>query len=287
MKFVERILDPFRWVANLGLSSSVDPIERIKIRMLNQQTLIVIILCAFFSARSIGEADFWIACTVLFLTILILVLSAKKKHFLARIYWAMFYPSLMVATAFLYGAELRIEYVFVHFILMIFIFFESRLFMLLSSIYVCAMYLLSIHLTSSFINPYADVVKWYDKTLIFIVSVGCTSVLIWEVYGGMKQYLRLHQEKVQELGQMNQELLVKTTKLEDSNRRLEQYAYLVSHDLKTPLRSITGFAALLTRKVKSEVPDLEDKEIETYAQYLSDGVAEMNKQIEDLLQKSR
>lgn len=67
------------------------------------------------------------------------------------------------------------------------------------------------------------------------------------------------------------------------NLQLENFAYIASHDLKTPLRTIISFTQLLGRKLKNK---LEPNETE-YLQFIIDGTKEMSFLIEDLLNYSR
>jgi two-component system, chemotaxis family, sensor kinase Cph1 len=67
--------------------------------------------------------------------------------------------------------------------------------------------------------------------------------------------------------------------VEASNQELEQFAYAVSHDLKSPLRAIGSFAGLLERKYKGRI----DADADEYLSYIRSSVAQMNGLIEDLL----
>jgi light-regulated signal transduction histidine kinase (bacteriophytochrome) len=58
-------------------------------------------------------------------------------------------------------------------------------------------------------------------------------------------------EKISELSEKNREL----EKYITSNKELEKFAYIASHDLKEPLRTIIGFSQLLERDFKEKVEE--------------------------------
>lgn len=70
--------------------------------------------------------------------------------------------------------------------------------------------------------------------------------------------------------------------LEISNRELEQFAYVASHDLQAPLRNVVSYSQLLKR----ELPSLSDT-AQQYFQYIETNATHMRDLIHDLLQFSR
>ncbi|OJX79523.1 MAG: hypothetical protein BGO92_13735 [Magnetospirillum sp. 64-120] len=71
--------------------------------------------------------------------------------------------------------------------------------------------------------------------------------------------------------------------LERSNTELEQFAYVVSHDLRQPLRMISSYTGLLARQLGG---DLDDRARE-YLAYILDGSKRMNDMMASLLEYSR
>ncbi len=71
--------------------------------------------------------------------------------------------------------------------------------------------------------------------------------------------------------------------LERSNKELEQFAYVASHDLQEPLRKVKNFTELLERKYKGVI----DSKADQYIRYITSGADRMQNLVLDLLTFSR
>jgi PAS domain S-box-containing protein len=83
-------------------------------------------------------------------------------------------------------------------------------------------------------------------------------------------------ERERELEETKQEL-------KQSNEKLEQFAYVASHDLQEPLRMISSYMELLELELADEL----DEETQEYMEFAADGANRMQAMIEGLLQYSR
>jgi PAS domain S-box-containing protein len=91
---------------------------------------------------------------------------------------------------------------------------------------------------------------------------------------------------ITELVQTKQALSERTEQLEAANQELESFSYSVSHDLRAPLRHISGFVNALKQRLEStEV--LIDPKIVHYIEVIDDSSQKMSLLIDGLLDLSR
>ncbi|GIV30793.1 MAG: hypothetical protein KatS3mg029_0144 [Saprospiraceae bacterium] len=67
------------------------------------------------------------------------------------------------------------------------------------------------------------------------------------------------------------------------NEELEQFAFIASHDLKTPLRNIASFVQLIQRRLEANT----SAELQEYFHFVNEAVHRMNNLINDILSYSR
>jgi PAS domain S-box-containing protein len=92
---------------------------------------------------------------------------------------------------------------------------------------------------------------------------------------------RKHREE--QIQNLNQELARRSTALEATNKELEAFAYSISHDLRSPLRHMAGYAELLQKKAASVV----DEKSNHYIAMILESAKRMGNLIDDLLAFSR
>ncbi|MCX6967628.1 MAG: ATP-binding protein [Verrucomicrobia bacterium] len=91
------------------------------------------------------------------------------------------------------------------------------------------------------------------------------------------------QEEIEERKQAQAVSLKLMANLERSNKELEQFAYVASHDLQEPLRLVSSYTQLLLQRYRDKL----DAEAEPITKFITEGVTRMQRLIQDLLSYSR
>ncbi|GMW01418.1 MAG: hypothetical protein AMXMBFR84_25550 [Candidatus Hydrogenedentota bacterium] len=114
------------------------------------------------------------------------------------------------------------------------------------------------------------------STLLILLVAGAAGLRV-------RREIVIRHEIMKRLEQYTDELNRSNQSLEAANADLQHFAYIASHDLQEPLRSISGYVQLLGRRYKEKI---DDKGVE----YIEKSVAaakRMQQLIEDMLAYSR
>ena len=118
----------------------------------------------------------------------------------------------------------------------------------------------------------------------YIVPADIPYFVIFAVFGGLVIWFSTVRRRAErELLKTRDDLEKRSAELAASNKELEAFAYSVSHDLRAPLRHMSGFSELLQ---KNSAQVLDDKS-KRYVGVILESARKMGALIDDLLSFSR
>ncbi|WP_417744499.1 sensor histidine kinase [Rosistilla oblonga] len=159
-----------------------------------------------------------------------------------------------------------------------------------SSIAILLAICLAARLSYSIVSPIAQITETFRQ-----LSGGATIDAIPATHrhdeiGRMAQAATIFNEKnretrrlLQHSRELSAELAIKAQALEESNQELDNFAYVASHDLKSPLRGLNALATWVQEDCDSLLPAGSRKHL----QQMQDRVARMEALLDDLLEYSR
>ncbi len=125
----------------------------------------------------------------------------------------------------------------------------------------------------------------YEKEYIHkdghLVSVRLSGALITGSDG--QRYIWSTVEDITQHVQSERAMIDYTKSLARSNADLEQFAYVASHDLQTPLRNVVSYSQLLSRRYAGKL----DQDADDFLSFIVDSARHMSLLINDLLEYSR
>jgi PAS domain S-box-containing protein len=124
---------------------------------------------------------------------------------------------------------------------------------------------------------------WVDTTIVPFLTADGKSRQFVAIRADITQRKKVESEIKQLNAELEQRVAKRTAELEAANRELESFSYSVSHDLRAPLRAISGFAAIVLEDYGPQLPEAGRQ----YLERVRHGGQRMGELIDDLLAFSR
>lgn len=120
------------------------------------------------------------------------------------------------------------------------------------------------------ISTHIALMQKHEFTLIYILLGLIITLIVFNILFSLYKYNWVINNA--------QQLETSIDELQKANKQLNDYTNMSYHELKTPLRSITGFLQLLRKKYGHQM----DGEAVEFVGYITDGVVQMNSTINTL-----
>jgi len=264
-------------IINTGVRKDLDPDTAKRIRVINSMSIVGAIIGLVALCYSISSD--WTAYAILSIAVIIpsqilpIVLNAFNKYILTRVYLILFDDLYLVFLIILFGLEMHYQYWLIVIIGLPLFFFNKEIgyFKWVLSIFaiVCWLYV-EWHYTM--FKPIFPI----ETTSIYPVRLINDFITFVTVFIMCVVFIRESEIQINKIEQQ-------ATKLSKANAQLEQFSYIVSHDLKSPLRTIVTF----TQLIESDHGDDFNDEASSLFSMIKEAGVRMNGLISSVLEYSR
>jgi signal transduction histidine kinase len=105
--------------------------------------------------------------------------------------------------------------------------------------------------------PFYSVGSWIAISSNVILLSSVMAVLLPKLFNGLQSTIDSQKRLEDQLLKEQKALMVSLDKVKYKNNELEQFAYIASHDLQEPLRSLSGLITLLKRNLAADASNVE------------------------------
>ncbi len=276
---MNKLLKYWNKISDLGVDETIPYLEQRKIKVLNRGIFIGLIFQSIVSSSyliNFKVEGLVIGIVIISILLLLLYLNSKQYFNVAQLLVNILFPFVMLSIGVLYGEPTGIQYNLMIFITTAFFFHKKTITKFLLAFYNILIFFFLEYYWTHYDSIYMTIVSPITEPLTFITSVCCSITIMFTFLKENENFDAKNQELLKTLEINNQELKV-------ANKELERFAYVASHDLKTPLRTILGFTELLERDYKNGKND----NFLAYFKQIKQGTLQMDNLIKTTLEYSR
>lgn len=265
-------------ITNNGVDEAALGREVVKIRLLNQLIFIALLtsLLAIITYIFTNEDVIIILITLANVSLEIagIYFAYKQKHHITRFLACWVFPALVANNVMILGGNFGEVNIFTAAAFMNFIIYEgNKRLQIPIVIYTCVLFILSKLYVINYSTQAIVEKNPYDEIVTFPMIILILGLIILLYQKSLKKYETEQATLINNLEQKN-------TELQSVNKELEEFTYIASHDLKTPLRTINSYVGLAKRHLSRK--DYEATKIDL--DFISQGATQMYALVSDILE---
>jgi len=262
---------------NLGIDSSIDKETAQRIRLGNSMSIIgittafVVLFYSYFA--NLPFSSILLISIAVVSTFIPPILNSFHKTISARISFLVVANGFTIIFAIVFGSDLHFQYFLFALLGLPLLFFGNeigRKKLLCSALGIIFFIYIECH--CHFFEPFIQIDTSYSNIIRFVNDVLVGIMIFAQLYFF-----------VNENDNYIKEINTKSNELTDKNTALEHFAYIASHDLKEPLRTVNSFVDV----IKEEYGTTTDEELDTYFVFIEQSLTRMREMINGLLNYSQ
>ncbi|MGB0863061.1 MAG: sensor histidine kinase [Saprospiraceae bacterium] len=265
-------------ITNIGVDEEHLGRSVIKVRLLNQLMFLTLTTSSLIVISYILTNEGWVIIATTSLNIIIevfvLSLAYRQRHNAARHFSCILFPTAIAFNVVANGGGFGESNIFLALGFTAFILYEGQKKLQIPAVfYITALFVFSKLYIINYHSTTPNTINPYDEIITFPTILIALGLLIVIYQNEIKRYDKQNKLALKALE-------IKNNQLAQINSELEQFSYIASHDLKTPLRTITSHLGLIKWHIKKQNFEAIEKDI-IFAQ---NGAKQMYTLISDILE---
>ena len=265
-----------KYFLNLGIETQENAINIIRIRIYN--SLLVLIFALEFilflsEAIQFDLLGIVILGALLSFTFSLLMLNKFNKTRTSIFIFNILYPILVLILVLTYQQPNNLEYIFFIFLISAFLLQIGIFEQILIAIIPFTLFIYS-NSGHHLIGSLGRDINYVNDFIIQVLSILTVLLTLLSLARELRKYDHKINKLLIELERKNEELL-------DKNKELERFSYVVSHDMKTPLRAVAGYINIIEKNMKVTEENMR------YFNYIKGNVTQLNNLVVQTLEFSK